>query len=317
LAVHAPTAIHAQAGAAPPPSQARPDFRSGVDMVPLTVTVTGTDGKYVRNLTGNNFSIFEDGIEQPVTFFAHTDVPVDVALVIDTSASMRDDLPIVQAAATGLVRALAPTDRGAVIAVNDLAGFPQSFTAERDKLEGAIKRLTANGSTALYDGLYIVLREFQRERLKTPQIRRQALVLLTDGLDNKSRLSFEDVHEVARRADVNIYVISLPGETAATPRSSRPGSMMNADYAMVTVAKETGGVIFYPKNVHELPAIYGAIARELASQYELGYMPAKPGGDGAFRRISVRVAPELNARARTRSGYYAAGTRASTYERGR
>ena len=272
-------------------------------MVPLTVTVTDPTGRHVRGLTGDNFAVFEDGIEQPLSFFANTDVPVDVAMVIDTSASMRDDLPIVQAAASGLVRALGPTDRGALIAVNDLAGFPQSFTSERDKLEDAIKRLSATGSTALYDGLYVVLRECQRERRAAPQIRRQALVLLSDGLDNKSRLSFDDVLDLARRANVSIYVISLGGAIAATPRSQRPGSVLNAEYAMVTVARDSGGAIFYPKTARELPAIYGAIARELASQYQLGYMPAKSGGDGAFRRVSVRVAPELNARARTRSGY--------------
>ena len=283
-----------------------PTFRSGVDLVPLTVTVTDNSGKYVRGLTGDNFVILEDGIEQPLSFFASSDIPVDVALVIDTSASMRADLPLVQAAATGLVRALGPDDRGAVMSVNDRAGLPQPFTNDRASVEDAVRRLTTAGSTALYDGLYVMLKEFQRERLNAPQVRRQVLVLLSDGLDNKSRLAFDDVLEQARRADVNIYVIALKGQMPIVSQAQADGLLMNAEYAMNTVARDTGGRIFFPKTVRELPTIYKAIAQELESQYELGYMPVRTASDGAFRRVSVRVASVENARARTRSGYYAA-----------
>jgi Ca-activated chloride channel family protein len=281
-----------------------PTFKSGVDLVPLTVTVTDNSGKYVRGLTEDNFVILEDGIQQPLSFFASSDVPVDVALVIDTSASMRGDLPLVQAAATGLVRALGPEDRGAVMSVNDRAGVPQPFTNDRAIVEDAVRKLTTSGSTALYDGLYVMLKEFQRERRNVPQVRRQVLVLLTDGLDNKSRLAFDDVLEQARRADVNIYVIALKGQMPIVSRAQADGLLMNAEYAMNTVARDTGGRIFFPRTARELPAIYKAIAQELESQYELGYMPVRAARDGAFRRVSVRVASVENARARTRSGYY-------------
>ena len=114
---------------------------------------------------------------------------------IDTSASMRADLPLVMAAATGLVRALGPADRGAVVEVSDRAAIAQPFTSDRGQVERAIHGLSATGSTALYDGLYVVLREFARERRSAPVVRRQVLVLLSDGLDNKSRLSFDDVQD--------------------------------------------------------------------------------------------------------------------------
>ena len=293
--VYGPTPLNAQG----------PTFKSGVAMVPLTVTVTDTTGKHVTGLTGNDFKVFEDGVEQPLSFFACDEVPVDVALVVDTSGSMRADLPLVQAAALGLVGSLRASDRGAVVTVRENAGIPQPFTSDRALIERAIRGLSMSGATALYDGLYIVLKEFERERRAALQVRRQALVVLSDGLDNRSRLGFEEVIDLARRVDVNIYVVALRGDAALIPRAMRDSSTLQAEYAMGAVARESGGRTFFPKSARELPAIYTAIAAELASQYQLGYMPARPGGDGAFRRVAVSVPPQTNGLARTRTGYYA------------
>jgi Ca-activated chloride channel homolog len=282
-------------------------FKSGVDMVPLTVTVTDTTGRYITGLTGHDFTVFEDGVEQPLSFFASEDVPVDVALVLDTSSSMRADLPLVQSAATGLVRKLRAADRGAVFDVKESAAIQQPFTSDRALIERSICALSTSGSTALFDGLYVVLKEFERERRATRQVRRQVLVVLSDGLDNRSRLAFEDVMDVARRARVSIYVIALRGDVAVRPRKELDGSILQAEYTMGAVARESGGRPFFPKSARELSAIYTAIAQELANQYELGYTPARP-GDGAFRRVAVRVPTSTNALARTRSGYYAPRT---------
>jgi Ca-activated chloride channel family protein len=219
-------------------------------------------------------------------------------------------LPLVQTAANGLVRQLRACDRGAVVEVKDTAGIPQGFTSDQALISRAIRALTPSGSTALYDGLYIVLREFERERGAAAQVRRQVLVLLSDGLDNKSHISFDEVMDLARRVGVNIYVIALRGEVALMRRIDMDESMLRAAYSMGAVARETGGRTIFPKSAHELPAIYTAIAHELASQYELGYVPVRPGGDGAFRRVAVRVPPRPNALARTRSGYYAVRTKA-------
>jgi Ca-activated chloride channel family protein len=287
-------------------------FKSGVDMVPLTVTVTDTSGKYVTGLTGRDFTVIEDGVEQPVSFFACGDVPVDVALVLDTSASMRADLPIVQSAASGLVRTLRPSDRGAVVEVKDTPGMPQPFTSDRALIERSIRALKTSGATALYDGLYVALKEFERERRAAVQVRRQVLVLLSDGLDTKSRLAFEDVLDLERRVGVNIYVIALrDGDEASLPRAMRESSTMEAEFTMGAVSRESGGRTFFPRSARELPGIYAAIAQELASQYDLAYSPVRPGGGGAFRRVAVRVPPQTNASARTRSGYYAPRTKAA------
>lgn len=283
----------------------RPAFKSGVEMVPLTVTVTDTNGKYVAGLCGSDFQVYEDGVEQPVAFFASDEVPIDVALVLDTSSSMGVDLPLVKTAAIGLVRRLRPTDRAAIVSVTQTAGIPQSFTSERELIERGIRSLSASGETALYDGLYVVLKEFERERRVSTEVRRQALVLLSDGLDNRSRLAFDDVLDYARRVAVNIYVIALRGALAQVPRNEQDAAVLRADYALNTVTRESGGRLFFPKMARDLAGIYTAIAQELFSQYELGYMPVRSVSDGGFRRVAVRVRPETNALARTRSGYYA------------
>jgi Ca-activated chloride channel family protein len=228
-------------------------------------------------------------------------VPVDLAIVLDVSASMRPHLPLVRRAAAGLIRSLRETDRAMVVAVKNAIGVPQPLTADQREVEAAITALAASGDTALYDGLYIALKELERERLGTTQIRRQAIVLLSDGLDTSSRLGFDDVQDLARRSGVNVYVIAMPTTSLPVPRSEQDPRLLRADYAMRSLAREAGGRSFFPKRVQELPDIYGDIARELANQYELAYLPMAPRVDRGFRRISVRVE---NAVTRTRSGYY-------------
>ena len=282
-----------------------PVFKSGIDMVPLTVTVTDPAGKYVGGLKADDFTVFEDGVAQRISFFAREEVPIDVALMVDTSASMSGDLPLVRSAAISLIQQLRTADRSAVVEIKDSPRVTQSLTGDRALLEHAIHNLSSSGSTALYDGLYVVLREFQRERRGTADVRRQAVVLLSDGLDTHSRLTFDDVIDLTRRAGVNIYVIALRGDTAIKKRSTLDDSVLDAEYAMGAVARETGGRTFFPKSARELSSIYNVIAQELASQYAMGYVPLQPGDDGKFRHVSVRLRPETNALARTRTGYYA------------
>jgi VWFA-related protein len=195
-----------------------------------------------------------------------------------------------------------------VFQVSNNARNPQPFTTDYTALDLAIRRVSTSGPTALYDGLYVVLKEFERERRAVVGPRRQVLVLLSDGLDTTSRLPFEDVVDLARRVGVNIYFIALRGDAALTPRSALDGSALTAEYAMGTVVRESGGRTFFPKQTTELPMVCSAIAQELASQYALGYTPVRPGVDGAFRHVTVQIVPHVDARARTRSGYYASGT---------
>ena len=279
-------------------------FKSGVDMVALTVAVSDAAGHSVTGLTADDFAVYEDGVQQTLSLFGSEQVPVDVALVLDTSSSMGIDLPLVKAAARGLVSRLRVGDRAAVVDVKQTIRLPRPFTDDRGQVFTALDALRARGSTALYDGLYTSLREFERERRQGADLRRQALVLLSDGLDNASHVTFDDVADLARRLDLTIYTIALRGAVASAPISQQD-VVRKADYAIRALARETGGLAFFPAKAAELEAIYGTIARELVTQYALGYVASTPGNAAAFRRITVRVLPPGKGTARTRSGYAA------------
>jgi Ca-activated chloride channel family protein len=281
-----------------------PVFKSGIDIVPLTVTVTDRAGKYVTGLTSSNFRVFEDGVLQPLSFFANDNVPVDLVLVIDISSSMQEDLPLLHSAASGLVRQLRSHDRVGVIQVNEIAAINQPLTTDYASVLAAIRKMSVSGSTALYDGLYAVLKELAHQREGLNAVRRQAVVLLSDGLDNKSLLSFDDVVDVARAGAVSIYPIALRGDASLVSRSALSQRDLDVEYTMSTVARESGGRAFFPKAARELPLICKAIAQEVSNQYELAYMPTRPTGDGSFRRVAVRIEPATSASVRTRTGYY-------------
>lgn len=285
-----------------------PVFRSGVDMVPLTVTVTDAAGRFKRGLTETDFAILEDGIPQTLSFFANDRVPLDVALVMDTSSSMGPVLPLLKTAARGLVRTLHEGDRTTIVDVKGLIRAPLPLTDDPASLEKAIEGLTASGSTAMYDGVYIALTAFERDRRDSPAPRRQALVLFSDGLDNASHVTFDAMKDLARRADVTIYTIAFGLNAAATARGVLGKQMFEAAYTMRTLASEAGGRGFTPATAVELPAVYNAIAEELANQYQVGYVPNRPCGDGGFRQVAVRIVPPTSAIARTRMGYVAAPT---------
>jgi len=276
-------------------------FKSTVEVVPLTVTVTDAKGKYLKNLVETDFAVLEEGVPQSLAFFANEPVPIDLALAIDASASMAPQLPIVRRAASAMVDSLRGGDRATVITINNAVGVALPLTMDGSRLDAAIRDLSASGATALYDGVYVVLKELERARMA--EIRRRVLVLLSDGLDTSSRLSADDMLALARRAGVGIYVIAIPTSSSSDfQRNRRDASALQAEYTMRALSRDTGARSFFPKRVEELPAIYREISHELANQYELGYLPSRSGTRGGFKRVTVRVE---NAVARTRTGYYA------------
>jgi VWFA-related protein len=285
----------------------RPTFRSGIEMVPLTVTVTDGAGRHTTGLSAADFAVFEDGALQTLSFFASEAVAVDVAFLIDSSSSMGPSLPLVKTAVGGLIDELRDGDRAAIVEVKDTVLMPQRLTADLTAIRAAVDAVSASGSTALYEGVYTALREFERSRRGDAGVRRQVLIVLSDGYDTTSHVDFDGANDLARQVGVSIYTIALhtlpllPAGAAAVPRSR---AELNAAYAMRALATDAGGRAFSPTSAGELPAIYRAIGRELACQYQLGYVPSKP-GTGEFRRLSVRVLPPTRANARTRSGYVA------------
>jgi Ca-activated chloride channel family protein len=286
-------------------------FKSGVQMVPLTVTVTNRAGHPLSGLTQAQFTILEDGRAQTLSYFSAIDSPVDVAFLLDTSSSMTRDLPLAQEAACGLARRLKPGDRAAVAGITEYMFEAQRMTSDLDRVEKAIRSIHPSGATAIYESVYILLREFERGTRVTSSLRRQAIVLLSDGLDNASHIEFDDLLDSVRRGDVVIYVILLDRELKLGLSSPESRYAVQAGFAMRTLARESGGRIFTPQSGAELTGIYDSIAYELKNQYVLGYVPARQDSDGTFRRIAVHVKHSEVSQARTRGGYYAVAQRAS------
>jgi len=321
--IHAATELPGASPAAstPPPTSApavqdsSAVFRTGVDLVALNVVVTDVQRKFVTGLRAEQFAVYEDGVQQEVSYFAATAVPLDLAILLDTSASMTDKIVSVQRAASGFVSTMRPQDRAMIVDIKDSTKILQPLTGDVPSALAAIKSTTPRGGTGLYNGLYMTLKELVKERRDNGEVRRQALVVLSDGDDTASLVSYDDVMEVAKQAGIAIYTITLRSQfdlMQATSTGHRYFSQ--AEFAMKGLAQETGGRAFFPTEISELAGVYGSIAEELASQYALGYTSKNPKRDGGYRRVIVRISEHPGVQTRTRSGYIAARAdrRAST-----
>ena len=284
---------------APGRAQQPPAFRSGIDVVSLNVTVTDEVQRYITNLEQPNFLVFEDGVKQDVTYFNRSQLPIALALLLDTSASMEDKIATAQEAAVGFAKRLRAQDVAQVIDFDSRATIVQTFTNDATALERAIRGTAAGGSTSMYNAIYIALKEMKKVRAaSTDEIRREAIVVLSDGEDTSSLLPFEEVLDLAKRSETSIYTIGI--------RSRDPSGMRGfkeAEFVLRQLAQETGGRSFFPSTAAELPAIYSLISDELSAQYTLGYSSKNVRRDGAWRRIVVRT-DRQNAVARTKQGYY-------------
>ena len=289
----------ASAALAAQQTQQPPKIRSGIDLVSLNVSVTDPAGKYVTELEQADFEVFEDGAKQNVSFFSRKQQPIALAVLLDTSNSMEEKMATAQEAAVGFAKRLQPEDVAEVIDFSSQVRILQGFTNDAQALERAIRSTNADGSTALYNAIYISLKELGKVRARTEdEIRRQAIVVLSDGDDTSSLLPYEEVLDLAKRSETAIYTIGL--------REQRDGSRPNfkeAEYVLKQLAQETGGRSFFPASVHELPRIYDQISQELATLYSIAYTSKNPVRNGAWRRIVVRVS-KPGMIARTRQGYF-------------
>ncbi len=287
-------------GAQPPDIPAQPpSFRAGVDVVSLNVTVTDREGRFVTDLDESSFRIYEDGVQQDINFFTRTQLPIALALLIDTSASMDEKMATAQEAAIGFAQRLRPEDLAEIVDFDGRVNILQPFTNDVEQLERAIQRTAAGGSTSLYNAIYIALRELAKAPLREADLRREAIIVLSDGEDTSSLVSFDEVLELSKRSNTAIFSIGLQSDDSR----SRTG-FREADFVLRQLAQETGGRAFFPERIEELPAIYRQISDELSSQYSVGYISANPLRNGQWRRVVVRVDRDAVS-ARTKQGYYA------------
>lgn len=271
-------------------------FEVRVDLISLNVTVTDTSDRFIIDLAKENFAVYEDGIRQEIDVFSREDLPLRLVFLLDTSASMDRKMGAAHKAGVSFVETMKSDDLAQVIEFGARARILQAFTDDKQKLERAIRMTQAGGTTHLHDALYLSLKNLSRRR---EDIRRQAVVVLSDGEDTSSLTNFEQVMELAKETDVTIYTISLRQE-----KRRRTRSFSEAEFVLKKLAEETGGRWFFPKQIQELDTVYERIATELKSQYNIGYQSNNVRRDGTWRRVVVQTDQE-NLLVRAKLGYYA------------
>lgn len=294
LALALPAVLAAQTPRRPP------TFEAGIEIVNLHVTVMDGRNRYITDLKEADFAIFEDGVKQDLSLFNHEDLPISLSLMMDMSASMDEKLVQSQQAAVRFVKTLRPQDVASIVAFNDRINVLSDFTADQAALEKAVMRTEASGPTALHNALYVTLKELGKQK-KAGELRRRALVLLSDGEDTASLVQDEQVMELARKLEIAIYAISLrPNRVQDRNRLS----FSQAAHLLTVLSRDTGGQVYFPNSLSELDSVYDRIAEELRTQYTLGYVPTNPRRDGKWRQIVVRTPSRDNLYVRHKVGYY-------------
>jgi VWFA-related protein len=275
-------------------------FRGGTNAVMLQVSVTaGKTAQHVGDLTAEDFTILEDGVAQDITHFSKAEDPLALSILLDTSGSMDESIGLAQRAAIQFTERLRASDVAEIVAFNNQVRVLQPFTGNPTELGFAIRRTSVSGTTALYSALHTALEELAAIRA-TQGFRRRAIVLLSDGEDTASQVSFEEVFDLARRSGVSIYPIGLGIRPKVDIRTVNP-----APEILQRFAKATGGRAIFVDRADQLAKVYEQVADELESQYTIGYTPKTARQDGKWHDITVQV-DRRNCDARTRAGYQAA-----------
>ncbi|HJS56890.1 MAG TPA: VWA domain-containing protein [Vicinamibacteria bacterium] len=286
----------AQTPQAPPPT-----FGVEIEVINLNVSVTDGRGHYVTNLSDKNFAVFEDGVRQELSLYTHENLPISLALLLDTSASMDEKLATAQEAGVRFIKTLRAQDLAQVTQFNERTSVLQDYTAEHALLESALRRTNASGPTALHNALYVTLRDLSKQK-KAGELRRRAIVLLSDGEDTASLVSDDQVIDLARKTEIAIYAISLRPSRASDRERLE---FSQAVHLLTTLCRDTGGQLFMPSSISELDTVYEQIAEELRTQYNLGYVSSNKRRDGKWRRIVVRVPDRTELMVRHKLGYFA------------
>ena len=272
-------------------------FKQRVDLVNVLCSVVNKDAhSFITNLSKNDFMLYEDNKLQKIEIFAgETNLPLTLAMLIDTSASVAPKLQFEQEAATSFFQnVLKEKDRALLLEFDSGVTLRQDFTDDANKLAQEIWKLRAAGGTALYDAIYMVC-----DQKLIRESGRKAIIILSDGEDSASDTTLREAMEMALRAEAAIYAISVSKGGFFGVGDNREG-----DNTLKDMAEETGGKIFFPFKVEELFDAFRQISQELRSQYNLGYYSTNTIRDGKYRKLKVRVTErglELN----YRKGYYA------------
>ena len=309
-------------------------IRVAVEMVSLPVVVATREGRRVRDMKKEDFQVFEDGVPQEIAGFGATDEPISVVLALDTSGSTEQKLALIQNEAIEFVNRLHPDDSVAILSFAQDVNLLKDFSIDRDKNAYGIKETRPGGWTVLYEAVWLALEEVLK-----PVKERKALVLFTDGVDTASRkASQKETLELAKETYATIYSVyfntemdmytrrpsvggyPMPGGglpiPGGPPIGTRPpiygpggpgstsGEYMQGRAYLQKLSEFSGGLVIDAQQMQDVGAAFDQIAKELASQYSIGYYPTNTAHDGKFRKVEVRLTKQ-GLIARTKRGYNA------------
>lgn len=269
----------------------RPTFKVDSNMVVVRTSVTDPLNRYVTGLNKEHFRMYEDKVEQTIIHFAQEDAPISVGIIMDISGSMKEHFAHAKKSVLRFLENGNPKDEFFLVSFNHKVTLEADFTSQASNLENIVSFRSPGGRTALYDAVYLGLQKITEARHD-----KKALIVITDGEDNSSRYSFNEVKQFAKEIDVQIYVIGEEGHL-------HYGRSIIQDLVNLT-----GGRGFFPHNFNELDYYVDLIHAELRNQYVLGYFSTNKAHDGKWRKLRVKVdpiegLPKLTVRAR--EGYYA------------
>jgi len=269
-------------------------FRTETRLVLLQVSVVDRNDKLVTNLPQKAFRVYENGVEQQIRLFRREDVPVSLGLVIDNSGSMKERRETVETSCLGLVKASNREDQVFIVNFNDEAYLDAPFTNRLEKLEEGVARIDSRGGTAMRDAISMSI-DYLRDEGK---LDKKVLMVITDGDDNASAVTLEQLVRKAQQSEVLIYIVGLLDQEDR-------GAARRAQRAIRAISEASGGLSFFPKALDEVAALTLQVAHELRNQYTITYTPSNPKLDGSYRTIRVKVDGPDRPVARPRTGYYA------------
>ncbi len=276
------------------------NIRVDSTLVLIPVTVTDPMNRFVTGLEKENFRLFEDKKEQDISQFSSEDAPLSVGVIFDCSGSMGHKLEKSRLAVSQFFKTANPEDEFFLVQFNDTANLVQPFTRNLEEIQNRLTFTRSKGRTALLDAVYLGLHEMKRA--KNP---RKALLIISDGGDNNSRYTENEIKDLVKEADTQIYAIGIYEDTGARGRTPEEA---NGPALLTEIAEQTGGRQYSVDNLNDLPDVAAKIGVELRNQYVLGYSPGNLQHDGKYRHVLVKIVPPRGLpplRPFWRLGYYA------------
>ena len=269
----------------------RGTVKVNVNLVNVLVSVLDEHNRPAPNLPIDAFQVFEEGVEQKIDVFeTETKLPLDIALMIDSSMSAHKEITFEREAAAHFIRqVLRPDDRLSVFAFDENVVQLVSYSPDVATLQSAVRKIADGAGTSIYDAILLSSKTLE----KRPSERRRVIIMVTDAGETTSRTDFESARKAALRAGVLLYTIVV------RPVKNENGRNTAGEHALQTITETTGGAMFYPDSAEELPAIFDRIDNELRTQYRLAYYPEPRGPANTYRTIEVKVLPGYTTRHRT------------------